>query len=637
MLKPLHKSFFIPLIIYLFTFQLSVKGQNYDTVYLKPNHALVSFDTIYFGHTDSVIIINDSVKYIVTKGIGKSMIFLQDYYRSVFIKDTTGYSERAREEFKKASSVFEPYKGKIIRSITFKQVQMFEGSVRDTGRVSTSNLSKSLNAGHASTKKWILRQNLRFKKNTELIPSIISENERLIRGLPYIEDAKIYVDVDPIYVDSIDLIIVTKDRFPIGVSGSISSISKFTIEPYTRNFLGFGHTLMPALIYNNKGTPSIGYGGEYVIPNFSGWFIRTKFDFENTYNRERYRVNISKPFVTNDVIYGGGLEYYRLAATENFRNYYLPDSILDTIQYYSMDNYDFWISRSFFIEKDNYSKFVNLSFRYNNKTYNNHPNIKPDSNYIFHDQNNFILSVSFNQNSFYKTSRLMGYGVTEDVPYGYTIDLLSGYQFNQFYKRFYIGSSASWTQNFDSFGYLAYQIGAGAFINTDRWEDIKLGSRIIYFSPYIEFRRFGIRHLVSPSAHSIINPRYSQYETFDNAIGEIKDGNAFGLSSVRFRYEPYIYTPYQILGLKIAFSVYGDIGWLSTGEYWTGNWHSYGAIGAGFHFKNESLTFPTFTFELGYYPKLGQSNNEFKYYTRFKDREIFKGDLIEKPEFYFDF
>lgn len=614
----------------------NVAGQNIDTIYLKKNQVLISLDTMYFGNIDSVIYYSDSSKYVITKSFAGGVEFLQSYYKSIIL-DTAKKEFKAREEFKKSASYYEPYKGKIIRNILFKQVEIFDGSVYDTTKTAQSRISKSLNKSHVSTRKWIIKQNVRFKKNTELIPSLISENERLIRNLAYIEDARIYIQPDTIYIDSVDILIVTKDKFAYGLTGSFSSFTKFSVEPYSKNFLGLGHAIQPSVIYNADGNPTLGFGGEYVIPNLSGLFIRSKFDFENTYRRERYRINFTKPFITNDIKYGGGAEYYRLSTYDGFKEYYYPDSVRDTIYQYSMDYYDVWLARSFFLEKNSFNKFLNVSVRYSHKNYLTHPTIKIDSNLQFHDQNLFLFRLSLLKNEFYKTSRLMGYGVTEDVPYGYSLSVLGGYQYNQYVTRFYAGGSAALTRYYEKLGYFALELHANSFFNENVPEDSKLGMRLIYYSPYKQYNFLGVRHFFSPSLETLINPRYVEYEDFGDQIRNLKQNSVFGLSTLTLRYESYFYTPISFIGFKFSFSAFADVGWITDEKYWGGNWENYAAIGIGVHLRNESLTIPTFSVQLGYYPKLGESTNQFKAFFDFKDRIIFENDKLSKPEVGFDF
>ncbi len=610
-------------------------GQSYDTISIKRNHVLIVKDTIYFGNQDSIIILADTVKYFVTKNIPGTVGLIQDYYRSLF-RDTSNKEIRMKEEFKKANSFFEPYEGKIIRHISIQQVDLYEGSVNDTTKTSVTNFGKSINKGSFSTRKWILRQNLRVKKNSELIPSLVSENERLIRGLPYIEDAKFYIVPDSIYLDSVDLILVTKDRFPIGITGSYSNINRFSIEPYTKNFLGFGHTVQPAILYDSNGKPIIGYGGEYIIPNFSGWFVRTKIDFENTYKNERYRIGITKPFVSNDIKYGGGLEYYRQATTLNYKNYY-TDSIQSLEAPYAIDYYDFWLGRSFFLEKNTFDKFINVSGRYTGKFHNSRPEITKDSNLVFHDNNMFLFSLSYIQKEYYKTSRLLGYGITEDVPYGYSFSILSGIHYNEYVTRPYLGANASWTRYIENVGYFAYQISAGTFYYENDFEDLKLGSRLIYFSPYKNLANFGLRHFVSPVVTTLYNPKYLPYEDFDKLIRKLKQSDLYGQSTAVIRYEPFFYSKYSFLGFKAAFSLFADVGWITDNAFWASKWNPYAACGLGIYIKNESLTIPTFSIQLGYYPKWEDERNKMRVSFDFRDRELFNNELLGKPELYFDF
>lgn len=231
----------------------------------------------------------------------------------------------------------------------------------------------------------------------------------------------------------------------------------------------------------------------------------------------------------------------------------------------------------------------------------------------------------------------MGYGITEDVPYGYSFSILGGIQYNKFVSRPYIGANATWTKYIDKVGYFAYQISGGSFYYNNEFEDLRLGSRVIYYSPYISYVNIGVRHFVSPVFTTLYNPRYLPYSDFGKLIRELKQSDLYGQSTAVLRYEPFFYTKYQLLGFKASFSLFTDIGWITDDAFWSSTWDPYAACGVGIYIKNESLTIPTFSIQIGYFPKWEGDRNKVQVFFDFRDREIFKNDLLGKPELYFNY
>ena len=68
--------------------------------------------------------------------------------------------------------------------------------------------------------------------------------------------------------------------------------------------------------YNGDSTRSFGYGFRYIIENVSGSFVRTTFEYLNLTGIKQYSLNATKPFLTNDVKFGGEID---LANTETVK------------------------------------------------------------------------------------------------------------------------------------------------------------------------------------------------------------------------------------------------------------------------------------------------------------------------------
>jgi hypothetical protein len=293
--------------------------------------------------------------------------------------------------------------------------------------------------------------------------------------------------------------------------------------------------------------------------------------------------------------------------------------------------YDFWGGRSFFLDKG-YREYLNLSLRNINERYKYRPYVSADSNLIFHDQTFYLMSLSYVNINYFKTNRLLGYGVTEDVPYGMALKLTAGFQKNQFVTRLYSAISFVWAKYFQNIGYLTYGGEIGGYPKNREIEDMLTNIRLVYYSPLIHMNRFSLRHFVSPSFSSINNTYYFDWINFENRIQGLNQSRVFGLSTLVVKYEPFFYTPYSFLGFKLAASIYMDAGWIYEQPYLAGSSDFYSSFGSSFHIKNESFTIPTLTIRVGYYPKYGEEKNKFKFTVSFKDRILFEDFISPKPE-----
>jgi hypothetical protein len=112
--------------------------------------------------------------------------------RTVF-RDTTGRSFNYTERFKKSEELFKPFSGLLIADIYIENIPVFGGSIYDTTVYRLTRPEKSGNAIHTNTKEKVIYNNLLFKKGDKINPFQLADNERLLRSLSFIKDAKIIV------------------------------------------------------------------------------------------------------------------------------------------------------------------------------------------------------------------------------------------------------------------------------------------------------------------------------------------------------------------------------------------------------------------------------------------------------------
>ena len=104
------------------------------------------------------------------------------------------------------------YTGKRINSITIEQ-HNFSTSIDSKESNLKDIFSKIGNKLHYNSNTRAIRENLFFSEWDLFDPSIIAYNEKWLRDLNYIQDAKITALVTPYDTNQVDLLVITKDLF----------------------------------------------------------------------------------------------------------------------------------------------------------------------------------------------------------------------------------------------------------------------------------------------------------------------------------------------------------------------------------------------------------------------------------------
>ncbi|MFM2016245.1 MAG: hypothetical protein RIQ51_1735, partial [Bacteroidota bacterium] len=107
------------------------------------------------------------------------------------------------------------YTGKRINSITIEQHD-FLTSIDSKDSKMKDLFSKLGNSLQSNSKSRAIKENLFFKEWDVFDPSIIAYNEKWLRDLSYIQDAKIMAMITPYDTNQVDIIVVTKDLFSYG-------------------------------------------------------------------------------------------------------------------------------------------------------------------------------------------------------------------------------------------------------------------------------------------------------------------------------------------------------------------------------------------------------------------------------------
>jgi len=114
---------------------------------------------------------------------------------------TPGSAANARVDMT-STSPFKKYEGKIIRNREVIRLNAFGTNLDNPAKEASSKHQQLLNSTYTKTKSFILNRYLLFREGDTISSLEMADNERLLRQLPFIDDAIItIVTVDSSYAD----------------------------------------------------------------------------------------------------------------------------------------------------------------------------------------------------------------------------------------------------------------------------------------------------------------------------------------------------------------------------------------------------------------------------------------------------
>lgn len=512
---------------------------------------------------------------------------------------------------------FLPYEGKIIRHIYILRYNTFETSANDSGKTG-SNLLTSL---HKKTKEWEIRNDLFIKEGHVLNAYVLAENERYIRSLNYIQDARILVNYIPGNEDSIDVVVITKDLFSLYIEVNDLSSDKIKARIGDANVGGMGQKLQFTGLYHKKREPVFAYDVYYRKNNIRNTFINAAFQ----YSQIRSNLNgdkpdeqavlfmLDRPLISQFSHMAGGLA---VGFNQSANEYDLPDSLYYNYRYNTVDA---WLGYNLGVKdflEDNHRrdrKFVSL--RYLNRHFSEVPyQVGKNFNQLYNSRTALLLSFTFFRQTFYKTNYIYGFGTTEDVPSGYNIAFTTGWYKQLNLSRPYIGLDANKYIVSSKGGFRQYFLRAGGFMDKHELQDagLLIGSSI--FSKIINYRSFKIRQYLRFSYTRQFNRTTFDPLRLNNTFGlrNFTSDSAGGKQRISFHSETFIFTKWKLLGFQFAPFFFMDCSLLTPEKYSFFKSDFYTGFGGGIRIRNQNLTFGTIELRLVYFPRKAEMSHPLK-------------------------
>lgn len=515
---------------------------------------------------------------------------------------------RPVEGVKEPDRRYKDLEGKIIGNIRIRKLAVFGPSVSDTSQLAENWFMEVGNQLHFHTRSRVIRKNLLMEEGDRLQPLQLQDSERLLRQLPFIRDALIYLRPHPgsQESDTVDLLVVTQDYFPYSAGGSFSSIKRLGLSLDNTNLAGLGHQLSNEILYNRRLSPQIGYRGTYTIPNLYGLFIRGQLEFTRTDREKQEGLQLSRNFYTPDIRWAGGLH---LAQTEIRKPVLFLDARYDTLLNYKQLYSNVWLARAFMLSKrpeslnSSRTRLV-IAGRFGQTNFRKRPATGIGEQPYFHHRRLYLGSIGLSSRRYFQDQYVYGFGRTEDIPAGYLVNLKFGYENGEFADRPFTGLSLQWARYLWQFGYFYGQLDAETYLTNDwKTEQRLLHLKGTYFSPLLPWKGFHFRQLIS--LNYTYGDRRLPHEFLTIGYEHIRGLRTYavrGTQRLSARLETISFTPFYILGFQLAAFGFADIAILNQANSFSLKGESFQGYGLGLRVRNDHLTFNTFQLRLMLYP-----------------------------------
>lgn len=545
----------------------------------------------------------------------------------------------------KVENPFLKYRGKVIRSIETIRLG-FEYDMNDTTRIENNFGTAVGKLFHKNSRDKVIRKNLFFKEGSILFPYLLADNERYLRGLPYIKDARIMVDYAGESTDSVDVIVLTKDVFSIGGKVLIGSVDDGRGEISEENLLGSGTRVMLGSYYERTRSPQIGIGGELVNRNIGGSFIDWvagyqdyKYAFTSGRNQETViYARLEKPLVTPYIPTTGALEW----SYNRTRNVYDTDSVYRHDYKYTSYNLDAWFGYSLDSKRALYdNKEIRIHRFIAIRAFKQHFISEPIKyksvfDYRFADFTGYLASLNIFKQVFYKTNFIYGFGLNEDVPEGFSIALTAGYINKQAIKRPYSGLDVSYAHFKNKGFYTNYTLRLGGYFFRKRFEDVDMLFSVDHFTRLRKLSpTWYNRIFISTGITAQANPALNSPLFLNSEYGLPYFSNGSLSSDLRatVKTETVFYHTTRILGFRFAPFAFTDVSLLKPTKLGLDKLDLFSAIGGGVRTRNENLVFGTVELKGYYFPRVNGNMKNWKVELSSNIRFKYRSRFISRPDF----
>jgi hypothetical protein len=574
----------------------SLKVSRGSFILLKDYKSFISNDTIikihstlipaHFSRKEKTITFYDSLKSKASKTYFTKALF--DLV--IVLPDTVN----RKKIISQSDENFKEYKGVKIRNINIQRLNVFGANISNPGYYNPHGVEKILNSTHVNTNENIIKKNLLFAEGDTISPLELTDNERLLRQLPYIDDARIIVV--PVSGEEADILVITKDVYSLGGDFTYRGKNKGSIWLYEKNIFGMGHDFEIEIPYSSINKDSPGIGLDYNINNISKTFVNLNLNYYNGLGKKTYGFSLSRSLISSETKYAGGISVSEMFTSEDLDTLPEPQPLKWNFQ-------DYWLLRSFLINRESVTRIIG-GLRYINNNVFEKPVTIPNTYYALQKYSLYLGSVTYSRQKYYKTNLIYSYGRAEDIPYGGLIRFTGGIEINELNKRTYLGTDAAFGRSSSGLGYFYGSAGFGTFIKDNHTEQGVFSLKLKYFSNLVSAGKLMIRNFVNIDYTRGFDRYSDEYLSVIKANGfaGFANDSLRGAQRVTVSLESVVFNPVNVIGFRFAFFGFADMAFLAGTNEVISKGSILSGIGLGIRIRNDNLVFSTFQIRLGFFP-----------------------------------
>ncbi len=395
-------------------------------------------------------------------------------------------------------------------------------------------------------------------------------------------------------------------------------------------------------ILNTTRSPNFGYEFLYKLGNIGGTFIDATAAYTQlnhgvsigNENERSFYLKLNRDLYQPFARLAGGIEL-----TDNIsRNVNMePDSTF--VQYHYL-THDYWVGYSFGskmlpnnLRENRRRKFIALRIYEQRFLDQSKISFSEQDEFAHRDRTAVLTQLTFFRQDFYKTQYVLGFGRTEDIPYGYRLSFTGGLEKESGLNRPYLGGELYLNKILQQGTILTYAVKVGNFwyrrgiedglfsLNFKRYSKIRQKGKIIFRNQF----EAGYAILFNQHLKRGVNVRDL------NGIVGFKPDSLVGTQRITLSQETTGFTPWKILGFRLAPIARVDIALIkiSTGMFRSRNFFT--GFSLGIRARNENLIFNTIEARLFYYPEIVERVNHFHFTITSNFRIKYPSNLVNKP------
>lgn len=584
-----------------------------DSLYITGNDTVIPRDERFVRLRNDPYVRTASFYEALLKRVGDSGI-RKELHR-LFIRDNNPTAVARKNEIRR-EDYFKPFEGKVIRSIRATRVPMLDGNVNDTSGTSLDGWNRFINL-HPQTPSWVARGKGVIREGQRVLPGALADHERLIRELPNIRDAKLYVSpVDG--SDSVDIVVVTQDLFPLRLNIDYRNSDELKVRVNDRNITGTG--LETDLEYNSFS--SLENGPEWAIRlnqyNLFNRFFDASAGMRWNDSIAESAFSFNRDFRSGALSHIGGVEWVdasrrKSSDTEATQQGDVTDS----------RRLGLWYGHVFSNASLEWS-FIPAFSR--NESFQN-----IGGDWKTGDRTS-LYSFTIIRRSYLRSALVRKYGTSEYIPVGFSMNYTAGPVNDGFGKSWYSGAAVEWARYFEDVGYWALSWNGSYYSGVAERSDRLSNYGLDYYTPLLRIGRARCRQFVELRYNSISQPeRASLFETtgpWSTANGSVPTGSNLWHGAIRSVF----FMPWYVYGFR--FSIYGGAEVYRLGNPLQNSASEvayYPIFQAGLRMQNDFLTYGDYSFQISYAPPTNIDPAYFSLSFRTFFLPLFDGLRVGKP------